>query len=125
PAWFKGDFHVHDEESGDARATFAQIIDLARSRGLDFVELSDHNTVSQQGRQAAAQEGLTDLLLIRGIEVTTYAGHGNALGASSYVDHRVGIGGGGAARLVEAGAAPGGAFIVHSPPPANRGLVYG
>ncbi len=77
PAWYKGDFHVHDEESGDAAATFAQIIDLARSRGLDFVELTDHNTVSQQGRQAAARQQVDDVFLLRGAEVTTYAGHGN------------------------------------------------
>jgi MYXO-CTERM domain-containing protein len=115
PAWYKGDFHVHDEESGDAAATFAQIEELARSRGLDFVELTDHNTVSQQGRQAAEQQGLDDLLLIRGIEVTTYAGHGNALGASSYVDHRVGLGGVGAATILDAVAAEGAVFIVNHP----------
>jgi len=30
------------------------------------------------------------LLITRGAEITTYAGHGNTLGLSSYVDHRIG-----------------------------------
>src|SRR6185437_7767841 len=35
-AWYKGDFHVHDTESGDAKATIPDTIALARSQGLDF-----------------------------------------------------------------------------------------
>jgi hypothetical protein len=30
--WYRGDFHVHSEQSGDAKATFDQIHTLARSR---------------------------------------------------------------------------------------------
>src|SRR5262245_24601738 len=45
--WYKGDFHVHSEQSGDADATFDQIVALAKQHGLDFVNLSDHNTVAQ------------------------------------------------------------------------------
>jgi hypothetical protein len=115
PAWYKGDFHVHDTESGDARATIDQVIALARSRGLDFVELSDHNTISQLGLQAAAQQGLTDLLLVRGAEVTTYHGHGNAVGGTSYVDHRVGLNGVDAKAIVTAVKAQGALFVVNHP----------
>lgn len=87
--WYKGDFHVHSEESGDASATFDQISTLAAERGLDFVNLSDHNTSSQLSLIAAFQP-TTDVLLLRGAEITTYAGHGNAVGLPSYVDHRIG-----------------------------------
>jgi MYXO-CTERM domain-containing protein len=113
--WYKGDFHVHDTESGDAKASIADDLALARSRGLDFVELSDHNTVSQQGLAAAEQQGLTDLLVMRGIEVTTYHGHGNAMGVAGYVDHRVGLGGVTARTIIDAVRAQGGLFVVNHP----------
>jgi hypothetical protein len=98
--WYKGDLHVHDGESGDARASLDEIVALARARGLDFVVLSDHNTVSQQALIAALQPTLPDLLLMRGIEVTTYGGHGGALGVSAYVDHRIGLDGRTATQMV-------------------------
>ncbi len=113
--WYKGDFHVHSRESGDAAATFDEIIALARARHLDFVVLSDHNTVSQHGLIAAVQPSLPDLLLVRGIEVTTYAGHGGALGATAYVDHRIGLDGRTAAQLIRDVNAQGGLFIVNHP----------
>ncbi|HTJ41432.1 MAG TPA: CehA/McbA family metallohydrolase [Kofleriaceae bacterium] len=113
--WYRGDFHVHDTESGDAKASIADVIALARSRGLDFVELSDHNTDSQLGLQAVAQQSLTDLLLLRGVEVTTYHGHGNALGATDYIDHRVGLGGVDAASIVAAAHQQGALFFVNHP----------
>nr|MBP6848643.1 hypothetical protein [Kofleriaceae bacterium] len=70
--WYAGDFHVHSRDSGDASASLAEIAAYARGRGLDFVVLSDHNTSAQYPHQAASQAGLTDLLLVRGAEVTTY-----------------------------------------------------
>jgi len=88
--WYAGDFHVHSAESGDASATFDQIHDLARMRGLDFVNLSDHNIVSQHPLMAAYQTGVDDLLFLRGSEMTTYSGHGNTVGNHSYIDHHVG-----------------------------------
>jgi len=113
--WYRGDLHVHDVESGDAGATLDQIITLARSRKLDFVVLSDHNTVSQDGLIAALQATLPDLLLVRGIEVTTYAGHGGALGASAYVDHRIGLDGRTAAQMIADVDAQGALFVVNHP----------
>lgn len=88
--FYAGDLHVHSRESGDAPATFAEIATLARDRQLDFVALSDHNTVAQHALQAAFQTGEDSLLFIRSAEITTYAGHGNAFGFTDYVDHRVG-----------------------------------
>jgi hypothetical protein len=111
--WYKGDLHVHDSESGDARASLDEIVALARARGLDFIVLSDHNTVSQQALSAALQATLPDLLLVRGIEVTTYGGHGGALGASAYVDHRIGLDGRGATQMVHDVNAQGGVFVVN------------
>jgi hypothetical protein len=113
--WYKGDFHVHDTESGDAKGTIADDIALARMRGLDFIELSDHNTVSQIPLEAVAQQSLSDLLVLRGIEVTTYHGHGNAVGVPGYIDHRVGLGGVNATSIIGATKAMGGLFVVNHP----------
>ncbi|HVV86889.1 MAG TPA: CehA/McbA family metallohydrolase [Kofleriaceae bacterium] len=113
--WYAGDFHVHSLESGDARAMLDQIVDLARQRGLDFVEISDHNTSAQIPRIAARQQGLADLLLLRGAEITTYRGHLNGIGIGAYVDHRVGLDGVGGATIADAVAAQGGALAVNHP----------
>ena len=47
--WYAGDFHVHSRESGDAylSASLDEIATFGRASGLDFVHISDHNTVSQ------------------------------------------------------------------------------
>ena len=117
--YYAGDFHVHSRESGDATASFAEIAALARERGLDFVALSDHNTVAQHPLQAAYQAGVTDVLFIRGAEVTTYSGHGNAFGFTDYIDHRVGLdtpaGTVSAASIVADVRAQGGLFSINHP----------
>lgn len=88
--WYAGDFHVHSRESGDARPDIAEIATFARSRGLDFVELSDHNVLTQSDFLGALQPEHPELLLVPGMEFTTYAGHANALGATQWVDHKIG-----------------------------------
>lgn len=90
PRWYAGDFHVHSRESGDARPDIDEIATFARSRGLDFVELSDHNVLTQNDFVGALQPDHPALLLIPGMEFTTYAGHANAIGATSWVDHKIG-----------------------------------
>jgi hypothetical protein len=113
--WYKGDFHVHSEESGDATATFDQITALARMRGLDFVNLSDHNTSSHLALAAAHQASHPDLLFLRGAEITTYAGHGNAVGLDTYVDHRIGYQGRTITNVIDDVAAHNAIFIVNHP----------
>lgn len=85
--WYAGDLHVHSLESGDARATFDQIGELARERGLDFVVITDHNTTSHTEFLAAAQARFPDVLFIPGMELTTYAGHLGLIGTVQYHDH--------------------------------------
>lgn len=92
PGWFAGDFHVHSRESGDARASLDEIAEAARLAGLDFVVITDHNTTSTLDHLVAAQQRNPDILFIPGMEVTTYAGHLNAIGTRSGIDHRVGSG---------------------------------
>lgn len=90
--WYAGDFHVHSRESGDARPPLDEIATYARSRGLDFVHLSDHNTTSTLDFIRDAQARHPALLLVPGVEYTTYKGHANAVGATRYVSPRLGEG---------------------------------
>jgi MYXO-CTERM domain-containing protein len=115
PRWYLGDFHVHSAESGDARASFEAIRDLARARGLDFVNLSDHNTVSKDALVAAFQEGLDDLLFLRGSEVTTYGGHGSSVGNPVYIEHHIGRDGVTIEDTLDQVAAADAIFIINHP----------
>lgn len=113
--WYAGDFHVHSNESGDAPATLDQVVEYARGRGLDFIVLTEHNTTSHVPRIAARQTTLTDLLLVPGAEVTTYGGHATAVGVTSYIDHRVGLGGRTGRAIVDEVHARAGAFSINHP----------
>lgn len=113
--WYKGDFHVHSNESGDATASLDEIAGLMRQRGMDFVALSDHNTVSHHALASAYQAGMDDVLFLRGVEITTYAGHGNAFGIADYVDHRVGHEGVSATTITADVAGQGGLFSINHP----------
>jgi hypothetical protein len=91
--WYAGDLHCHSKESGDAQPEIEAMITLAKSRGLDFIELSDHNTRSQLDFINSVQANHSDFLLVPGVEWTTYLGHANGIGVTEWVDHRVGFGG--------------------------------
>lgn len=89
--WYAGDFHVHSRESGDATPTLDEIAELALSRGLDFVVITDHNTHTNLDFFADVAERYPELLFVPGVEFTTYAGHGNAIFATEWVDHKLGV----------------------------------
>ncbi len=88
--YYAGDFHTHSMESTDARPPLAEMVAFAKGRGLDFIEISDHNTITQLDDFDAAGKASPDFLLLPGIEYTTYAGHANAIGATRWVDHKIG-----------------------------------
>ncbi|MFT3706068.1 MAG: CehA/McbA family metallohydrolase [Archangium sp.] len=90
--WYAGDFHVHSRESGDAQPSADAIALFAAMRGLDFVELSEHNTTASVSWLNDVQSRHPNLLLLPGVEFTTYSGHANGIGATKYVDHRLGLG---------------------------------
>ncbi|HYD47638.1 MAG TPA: CehA/McbA family metallohydrolase [Terriglobales bacterium] len=113
--WYAGDFHVHSRESGDARPAIEEVLQFAESRGLDFVMLSEHNTNSQLSLYAAAQATSANVLLLPGVEFTTYAGHANGIGATEWVDHRIGVRGATIAAAVEAFHQQGALFSVNHP----------
>ncbi|MEZ0346332.1 MAG: CehA/McbA family metallohydrolase [Infirmifilum sp.] len=86
--WVKGDLHMHSVHS-DGDSTLYEIAELAHSMGLDFVSVTDHNTVSQIAELDWSSAYINNVLFIRGVEVTTYKGHMNVYGASEVPDFRL------------------------------------
>ncbi|MEU8591737.1 CehA/McbA family metallohydrolase [Streptomyces sp. NPDC048664] len=86
-AWYRGDCHLHSWYSDGGR-TPAQIAELARAAGLDFINTSEHNTHSSHAHWADVAGD--DLLIMLGEEVTTRNGHVLALGTEpgTFVDWR-------------------------------------
>lgn len=81
--WYRGDLHAHSTHS-DASWTVQGLFANARRQGLDFVTLSDHNTVSGLTEMDALQT--PDLLTLGGLELTTFYGHALALGRRGWLD---------------------------------------
>ena len=113
--WYAGDFHVHSSESGDAEASLDAIAFAAAAAGLDFVVVTDHNTVSHLDYVVDAQARHPDVLLIPGTEFTTYAGHANAFGVRGWVDHKLGQPGVTMEAAAEAYAAQGALLSLNHP----------
>lgn len=114
--FFAGDFHVHSEDSGDADATLDDIAAMAITRALDFVVITDHNTTSHVDRLLSAQDRAGgSLLLVPGVELTTYAGHATGFASTSYVDHRVGFAGNTIEEAVAAISQSGALFSINHP----------
>lgn len=76
PHWLKGDLHAHTIHS-DGSYSIGEAMASCREQGLDFLALTDHNTSSQNQAVTARDERL---LLIPGVEMTSYFGHVNLLG---------------------------------------------
>lgn len=83
--WYKGELHCHSVHS-DGDSDPEDVVRRAEALGLDFLALMDHNVLSQQVRLASVK---TPLMLIPGMEVTTYRGHWNIWGAGPWIDFRV------------------------------------
>ena len=69
------------------RTRVGELAVLAARRGLDFLAVTDHNTVSHHAELAlaSARYGIT---LVAGQEVTTAAGHANVFGDTGWIDFR-------------------------------------
>jgi hypothetical protein len=80
PGWYSGDFHLHSNASVDGENSTAELVELARDEGLDFLALTDHNTI----------DGFSDIdeninfTFIPGIEVTLSKGHFNVFGMGGW-----------------------------------------
>ncbi len=79
--WMAGELHSHTEHS-DGGVLVGEAIARARNSGCDFVALTDHNATSQN-RIRPDDPGM---LVIPGMELTSYWGHTNFLGLEDPVD---------------------------------------
>lgn len=113
--WYAGDLHAHSRESGDAQPTIDVLVTFARAQGLDFVELSEHNTTSQLDFVGDVQAKHPDILVLPGVEFTTYAGHANGIGATAWVDHKIGQPGVDIAGAADAFHGQGALFSINHP----------
>ena len=75
--WLKGDLHMHTLHS-DGKLTLNKLVDKALKRGLDFIFSTEHNTLS--ANLVWGNYVPKGFLVGRGIEVTTFGGHWNAIG---------------------------------------------
>jgi PHP domain len=84
--WLAGDLHAHTVHS-DGAMTVPELACFAISRGLDFIAVTDHNTVSHHAElpSATRRYGIT---LLPGQEVTTAYGHAGVLGDTGWIDFR-------------------------------------
>jgi len=100
--WYRGDMHMHSGHSDGfcASQSGAKVpcplynaIASAGARGLDFVMLTEHNTVSQAQVIRELQPAFDRVLLIPAQEVTTFYGHINVWGVDKSIDYRIVPGG--------------------------------
>ena len=88
PGWYRGDLHAHTLHS-DGRWDIPEFTRFMRNRGLDFVSLSDHNTVTGLAQHRSQTED--GFLALGGMELSTFNGHMLALGGSSWYEWRLNI----------------------------------
>jgi hypothetical protein len=84
--WFRGDLHAHTFHS-DGALSPAELARTAVDEGLDFLAITDHNTI-------AAYPGFgpePGVLMIPGIEVTLADGHFNVFGITNATPWLAGI----------------------------------
>ena len=99
PAWYRGDFHMHDAHSDGSCLSQAGVnvpcplfktVEAAVAHKLDFIAIRDHNATSQYNDEREVQPYFDQLLLIPAREITTFHGHANIFGITDFVDFRLG-----------------------------------
>jgi hypothetical protein len=98
PAWYRGDLHMHNAHSDGSCLSQSgskvpcplyKTVEAAAARGLDFIAITDHNTISQYNDMRELQPYFDRLLLMPGREITTFQGHANVYGTTAFIDFRL------------------------------------
>jgi len=84
--WYRGDLHAHTIHS-DASWDVADLVAAAKAKELDFIALTDHNTVSPLAEMAGFTSD--NFLTMGGQELTTFWGHAVCLGVHQWLDWRL------------------------------------
>jgi hypothetical protein len=113
PGWYRGDFHSHTDHSDAGDRSVTQLIEDARAVGLDFLFVTDHNTISPLSEVDAAAGPA--LLTAGGMELTTFWGHALVLGTREWVDWRFRSGDGVVNRLAQNSYTTNQLFIIAHP----------
>lgn len=99
PAWYRGDFHTHTGHSDGSCESLAgrrvpcpafRTLEAARRAGLDFVAVTEHNSVSHHAPLRELQPYYDTILIIPGREITTFEGHLNVFGPLSELEFQLG-----------------------------------
>ena len=82
---YKMDSHIHSEYSPDSKSKLKDIFKVAKSRNIDIIAISDHNTVdgSKEARRLTKKD---DLLVIPSIEISSIEGHIIGFGCEEKID---------------------------------------
>lgn len=112
PGWYRGDLHTHTIHS-DGWHSVASLVQAAHDQGLDFLALTDHNTIS--GLEEVYTHSSPGFVTMGGLELTTFWGHALSLGAREWIDWRVGPGEGEMARLASEAYGRGETFVIAHP----------
>jgi len=82
---YKMDSHIHSEYSPDSKSKLEDIFKVAKSRNIDIIAISDHNTVdgSKEARRLTKKD---DLLVIPSIEISSIEGHILGFGCEEKID---------------------------------------
>ncbi len=81
PGWYRGDFHAHTIFSDGVHSP-DELVEVARAEGLDFITVTDHNTINAFPKFGEQRE----VLVIPGMEVTFRNGHFNVFGIEGWAD---------------------------------------
>ncbi|MFQ5909765.1 MAG: PHP domain-containing protein [Thermoplasmata archaeon] len=74
------DLHIHSAFSSDGRERPEDILRYARKIGLDGIAILDHNDIRGSLKAFEMSKDMKDILVVRGLEVSTEAGHVIAYG---------------------------------------------
>lgn len=115
--WLRGDLHAHTIHS-DGVLSVTELAVWAAGRGLDFLAVSDHNTVSHHAELPGAAR-VAGIELLAAQEVTTDLGHAVVVGPTEWVDPGLGP-----SAWLEAAEAASGVLSVAHPQDAMLGWRY-